>query len=75
MRRGAAMPEIIELGVTGFLADTEEEFAEYMKRIDEIDPAKCRQSVIDRFGADTMAKSYVERYKEVIQLAKKDKYP
>ena len=72
MRRGA-MPEIIEHGVNGFLADTEEEFGEYMKRINEIDPAACRQSVIDRFGADTMAKSYIERYEEVIKLAKKRK--
>lgn len=72
MRRGA-MAEIIEHGVNGFLADTEEEFGEYMKRIDEIDPAKCRQSVIERFGADTMAKSYIERYKEAIKLAKKRK--
>lgn len=72
MRRGA-MPEIIEHGVNGFLADTEEEFAEYMKRVDEIDPADCRMSVKQKFSADIMAQNYIERYREVIAKKKKAK--
>jgi len=70
MNRGA-MPEIIEHGVTGFLANTEEEFGEYMKRVGEIDPAKCRESVEKRFGADAMAKAYIKRYEEIIKRSKK----
>lgn len=70
MRRGA-MPEIIEHGVTGFLADNEKEFAEYMKRVDEIDPAACRAAVEKHFGADTIAKEYIDRYEEVIKRAAK----
>jgi glycosyltransferase involved in cell wall biosynthesis len=66
MRRGA-MPEIIEHGVTGFLADSEKEFGEYMKRVNEINPAACRADVEKRFGADTMALEYIERYKEVLE--------
>lgn len=66
MRRGA-MSEIIEHGVTGFLADTEEEFARYMERVDEIDPAACRASVANRFSTETMTKGYIERYKNVLQ--------
>lgn len=69
MRRGA-MPEIIEHGVNGFLADTEEEFAEYMQRVDEIDPADCRMSVKRRFSAEVMTESYVERYRDVIARKK-----
>jgi glycosyltransferase involved in cell wall biosynthesis len=65
MNRGA-MPEIIEHGVTGFLANNEQEFAEYMKRIDEIDPAACRQSVIDKFSVEAMSASYLDRYYEAI---------
>ncbi len=65
MNRGA-MPEIIEHGVTGFLANNEEEFAKYMNQVDSIDPHECRRSVEQKFSAETMAARYIERYKEAI---------
>lgn len=65
-----AMPEIIEHGVNGFLANNEEEFAAYMDRIDEIDPEACRASVERKFSASAMADKYFERYKEVIRRKK-----
>ncbi|MGV9001619.1 MAG: glycosyltransferase family 4 protein [Candidatus Saccharimonadaceae bacterium] len=68
MNRGA-MPEIIEHGVTGFLANTQEEFEEYMLRIDEIDPAACRASVLDHFSTTAMSDHYVDRYQDVIKRA------
>lgn len=68
MKRGA-VPEIIEHGVNGFLAETEAEFAAYMKRVKEIDPAACRKSVERKFSIDTMAKAYIERYEEAIRRA------
>lgn len=67
MSRGA-MPEIIEHGVNGFLANNEEEFEAYMDRIDEIDPGTCRKSVEARFSSSTMAAAYIERYKDAIRL-------
>jgi glycosyltransferase involved in cell wall biosynthesis len=67
MRRGA-MPEIIQHGVNGFLADNEQEFLEYMGRVDEIDPAACRQSVVDKFSEDVMAQGYLDRYEQVVKL-------
>ncbi len=70
-RRGA-FPEIIEHGKNGFLADTEAEFKQYMKRVDEIDPADCRRSVEEKFSAATMAEAYLERYAEVIKRSKQD---
>ncbi len=70
MNRGA-MPEIIQHGVTGFLANNEQEFTEYMQRIDEIDPAACRRSVEEHFSTDAMADAYIERYEEVIRRNKK----
>jgi glycosyltransferase involved in cell wall biosynthesis len=69
MNRGA-MPEIIEHGVNGFLADDEKEFAQYIDRIDEIDPEACRQSVVDKFSADTMARAYLDRYRDVAKRHK-----
>ncbi len=69
MNRGA-MPEIIEHGVNGFLANDEKEFAEYMQRIDEIDPEACRRSVEEKFSAEKMARTYIERYHEAIALDK-----
>lgn len=70
MKRGA-MPEIIEHGVNGFLAENEAEFAEYMERVNEINPADCRESVIRKFSADKMALDYISRYKDAIKRGKK----
>lgn len=69
MKRGA-MPEIIEHGVTGFLAENEKEFEEYMLQVDEINPEDCRKSIESKFSANVMAASYIERYNQVINLAK-----
>lgn len=71
MNRGA-MSEIIEHGINGFLVDTEEEFSEYLGRIDEIDPEACRRSVEDKFSVDAMADGYIARYKEVIAKARQN---
>ena len=65
-----AMPEIIEHGVNGFLANNEQEFEEYMKRVDEIDPAQCRRSVAKKFSSDAMATAYIARYHEAIKRSK-----
>ncbi len=69
MARGA-LPEIIEHGVNGFLAKNEREFKHYMTRVDEIDPAACRESVEKKFSAETMVERYLERYKTVIEMHK-----
>ncbi|MDB5179465.1 MAG: hypothetical protein JWN12_97 [Candidatus Saccharibacteria bacterium] len=66
MNRGA-MPEIIQHGVNGFLANTVEEFEQYMLRIDEINPEDCRQSVIDQFSNTAMAEKYISCYYEVLE--------
>ena len=64
-RRGA-LPEIVEHGVNGFLADDETEFAGFMQRAGEIDPAACRRSVTERFSAGVMAEGYLRLYREVL---------
>jgi glycosyltransferase involved in cell wall biosynthesis len=65
-----AMPEIIEHGVNGFIANNYQEFKHYVKRIDEIDPAACRESVIKKFSAEVMARNYVDLYQRIISESK-----
>lgn len=67
MARGA-LPEIIDHGVNGFLAKNDDEFKYYMKRVGEIDPRACRESVAKKFSAKEVSKGYVDRYKQVIKL-------
>ncbi len=66
MNRGA-MPEIIEHGVNGFLANTHEEFEKYALRVDEIDPHACRESVKMRFSSARMTSNYITRYREILE--------
>jgi glycosyltransferase involved in cell wall biosynthesis len=68
MNRGA-LPEIIDHGVNGFLANDFDEFKEYIKRVDEINPEDCRASVKRKFSSDFAAKCYINRYKTAIALA------
>jgi glycosyltransferase involved in cell wall biosynthesis len=67
MRRGS-MPEIIEHGVNGFLADTPEQFREYMARVDEIDPVACRRSVEKRFSYQVMTHQYLSAYQRLVAM-------
>jgi glycosyltransferase involved in cell wall biosynthesis len=64
-RRGA-LPEIIEHGRNGFLADDDSQFARLLPRAGEIDPAACRRSVTERFSAQVMAEGYLRLYREVL---------
>ncbi|MCA2221160.1 glycosyltransferase [Nonomuraea aurantiaca] len=64
LRRGC-LPEIIDHGRTGFLADTEEELAEWVLRVEEIDPEECRREARRRFSPAVMAERYLELYEEV----------
>lgn len=66
--RFGAAPEIIEHGVTGFLADTPEELALYVDRVDELDPLICRREAEKRFSPHAMAQSYLEIYRRAIEL-------
>lgn len=60
-RRGA-LPELVTPGV-GFLCDDEDDFVDAVGRVDEIDPAACRERVESRFTAERMARRYLELYR------------
>ena len=64
-RRGS-MPELIEHGVTGFLVDTFEEAVEAIGRLGEIDRARCRRAVEERFTVDRMADAYLALYRRIL---------
>ena len=66
LRVGAA-PEIVEHGVTGFLADDLEEFIGFIPRIAELDPAACRRRVAACFSADRMVDAYETLYSMIVQ--------
>jgi glycosyltransferase involved in cell wall biosynthesis len=68
LRRGA-LNDIVEHGVTGFLADGEEELAHYLARAAELDPQECRRAAEERFSAGLMAERYIDLYEKVIARA------
>jgi glycosyltransferase involved in cell wall biosynthesis len=68
LRRGA-LGNIVEHGVTGFLAADEQELAGYLTRAGEIDPARCRQAAEEYHAPALMAQRYEDLYEQVIERA------
>jgi glycosyltransferase involved in cell wall biosynthesis len=64
-RRSGALPEIVEDGRTGFLADGVAEIATAMRRVDEIDPEACRAAARQRFSAERMCAEYLALYERI----------
>ena len=56
--RGGSVPELIEDGVTGFICSDEGEMVAAVGRIGEIDRARCRAEVEQRFSPARMAEEY-----------------
>ena len=67
-RRGA-LADIVDHGVTGFVADTVEEFARYVDEVDAIDRAACRRAAETRFAPGVMAERYLRLYERVLRSA------
>ena len=57
-----AAPEIVDHGVTGYLARDFEEFVRLAARVGELDPKACRQAAEGRFAAERMVDAYVRLY-------------
>ncbi|HTK93139.1 MAG TPA: glycosyltransferase family 4 protein [Verrucomicrobiae bacterium] len=58
-----SVPEIIESGRTGLIANTVEELVEAVKRIDSIDRATCRREFERRFTVSRMVDDYEAIYR------------
>ena len=67
-RHGAA-PEVVDAGVTGFLADDADEMIERLQQIEEIDLKKCALTAAERFGPKRMAEGYLNVYERAIEQA------
>jgi len=68
MRRGV-LPELVDHGLTGWLADDEDEFVGYLSRVDELDRHACREVAERRFSPAAMAARYETFYRRVVALA------
>jgi glycosyltransferase involved in cell wall biosynthesis len=68
LRRGA-LRDIVEHGVTGFLADTEEQLAGYLNRVGELHPQNCRRGGEERLFATLLAERPAQLYEQVIDRA------
>jgi glycosyltransferase involved in cell wall biosynthesis len=66
LARGA-LPEIVDPGVTGYLAESEDELAGLVQRAMDLDRAKVRQRAVERFGIGTVARQYHQLYTDMIQ--------
>jgi glycosyltransferase involved in cell wall biosynthesis len=60
--RIGALPEIVEHGRTGFLADDEHGMAQAIAASGTIDPNTCRRTSAARFGQKRMTSAYLDRY-------------
>ncbi|HVX91825.1 MAG TPA: glycosyltransferase [Xanthobacteraceae bacterium] len=58
-----ALVEALDHGRTGFLVENEAQMARAIARLDEIDPARCRQAARERFSSGQMLRSYVAAYR------------
>ena len=61
--RTGSTPELIEDGVTGFLAEDMGALIEAAQRIDQIDRVRCAEVARERFGPHHMAERYLAVYR------------
>ena len=64
-RKGSA-PEIIAQGVTGWVADTEDEMADALARVGAIDPHACRAHVEAHFSPAVAAAGYLACFEHAL---------
>ncbi len=63
-------PELVIDGETGFVVDDEQAMVKAVGRLDEIDPARCRDSMEERFDVAPVAEAYERAYEDVASRAR-----
>jgi glycosyltransferase involved in cell wall biosynthesis len=61
-----AAPEIVEHGKTGFLCEDENEMAEAIGRVGELDRKDCRDSTEGYFSAKRMVREHLDLFEEIL---------
>jgi glycosyltransferase involved in cell wall biosynthesis len=61
-------PEVVEDGVTGFVVGDEHAMAQAIGRLDEIEPAACRDACERRFGVPAVVRGYEEVYRAAMSV-------
>lgn len=69
--RAGAAPEIVEAGVTGYLADGDEQLVQALAKVGDLDRSTCRQAVELRFSAGRMVAQHLAIYQQVIDARNK----
>jgi glycosyltransferase involved in cell wall biosynthesis len=69
-RRRGSVPELITHGVDGFIAETDEEVAQYISKIASINRSVCRATAEKRFTVEAMTNRYLAVYETVISQSK-----
>jgi glycosyltransferase involved in cell wall biosynthesis len=62
-----SVPELVAHGETGYIACDMEEFEKSILRLRDIDPARCRRLVEERFSAERMADDYYKLYTRILR--------
>jgi glycosyltransferase involved in cell wall biosynthesis len=60
------LPELVEHGRTGWLADSPDDLTELIQAAGRIDPAECREQAARRFTPSVMAARYADLYEQAI---------
>lgn len=66
----AAMPEIIEDGISGFLVGSVEEMSQKIAEVDTLSRSQARNRVESKFSSSVMAKNYVSLYEQILNQKK-----
>jgi glycosyltransferase involved in cell wall biosynthesis len=61
-----SMPELIQPGKTGFLADTVEEAEQAARQLDQVNRKDCRKWAVSMFSKEKMVNDYIEVYRQVL---------
>jgi len=65
-----AAPEIVDDGVTGFLRENDDELAEAVGHVGELDREACRLAAVERFSIERMARDHEGLYERLLREAR-----